>query len=59
MVMLLLNRNMNLLAFLFGKKQHEAPKTIADYQREKLITFGRMQFQKMKDLGIVMPVSLA
>lgn len=50
---------MKLLALLFGKKKSEAPKTIADYQREKLIMFGRAQFQKMKDLGIGMPVSLA
>jgi len=50
---------MKLLAFLFGKKTEEKRKTIADYQREKLITFGRAQFQKMMELGVGAPVRLA
>ena len=50
---------MELLALLFSKKKIEKPKTIADYQREKLITFGREQFQKMMELGVGAPVQLA
>ena len=50
---------MKLLALLFSKKKSEEPKTIADYQREKLINFGRVQFQKMMELGVGAPVSLA
>jgi len=50
---------MKLLALLFTKKKNEQPKTIADYQREKLINFGREQFQKMKDLGLSAPIRLA
>ncbi len=50
---------MKLFALLLGKKKLEEPKTIADYQREKLINFGKEQFQKMMDLGVGAPVSLA
>ena len=50
---------MNLLTILLGKKKAEEPKTIADYQREKLINFGRQQFQKMMELGVGAPVRLA
>jgi hypothetical protein len=49
---------MELLKTLFSKKKVEKQKTVADYQREKLITFGREQFQKMMKLGIGAPVSL-
>jgi hypothetical protein len=49
---------MKLLALLLSKKT-EKPKTIADYQREKLINFGRQQFQKMMELGVGAPVQLA
>jgi hypothetical protein len=49
---------MKLLALLLGKK-NEKPKTLADYQREKLIYFGRVQFQKMMELGVGAPVQLA
>ena len=57
--MLLLKESMKLFALLFTKKKFEQPKTIADYKREKLITFGREQFQKMMDLGVGSPVRLA
>jgi hypothetical protein len=50
---------MKLLAVLFSKKKIEKPKTVADYQREKLIKFGRQQFQKINDLGLRAPVTLA
>ena len=50
---------MKLLALLFTKKKTVQPKTIAEYQREKLITFGKEQFQKMLDLGVGAPVRLA
>jgi hypothetical protein len=50
---------MTLLSLVLGKKKIEEPKTIADFQREKLITFGKEQFQKIMDLGLVAPVSLA
>ena len=50
---------MKLLEILLGKKKAEAPKTIADYQREKLINLGRKQFQKMMELGVGAPVTLA
>ena len=50
---------MKLFAYWFSKKRVEQPKTIAEYKREKLITFGREQFQKMLDLGVGAPVRLA
>ena len=49
---------MKLLALLFSKKT-EKPKTIADYKREKLISFGKQQFQKMMEFGVSAPVQLA
>ena len=49
---------MKLLELFFSKKKAEETKTITDYQREKLVNFGRQQFQKMKELGISVPVSL-
>ena len=50
---------MKLLAYLLSTKKSEAPKTIADYQREKLVNMGRQQFQKLMELGLAAPVSLA
>ena len=57
--MLLFICTMKLVALLFTNQKTQKRKTIADYQREKLVTFGRQQFQKMKELGIGMPVNLA
>jgi hypothetical protein len=50
---------MKLLAFIFGQRKKEARKTLADSQREMLITQGRKQFEKLKDLGLTLPVRLA
>ncbi|HZE87661.1 MAG TPA: hypothetical protein VE090_05680 [Methylomirabilota bacterium] len=36
----------------------ENGKTIAEYQRELLIKTGRTQFEKLKDLGLTIPVQL-
>lgn len=49
---------MKLLTLLFGKKREEQQKTVADYQRETLINFGRGQFQKMIELGVGAPFRL-
>lgn len=57
--MLLSNCSMNFFAKLFSKRDEEETKTEADYQRETLINLGKQQFQRMKDLGIRMPVTLA
>ncbi len=57
--MLLFICTMKLMTLLFTNQKTQKRKTIADYQREKLVTFGRQQFQKMKELGIGMPVNLA
>jgi hypothetical protein len=50
---------MKLFEALFGPKKREIRKTLAEYQREKLVDQGKQQFQKMKDLGVKFPVSLA
>ena len=50
---------MELLALLFSKKKSEEPKTVDDYQRENLVNMGRQQFQKLKELGLGAPISLA
>lgn len=33
--------------------------TLAEYNREALVKAGRQQFQKLKDLGLNIPVNLA
>lgn len=50
---------MELLKILLRKKKIEEPKTVADYQRENLVDLGRQQFQKLIELGLGAPVSLA
>ncbi|HWY78908.1 MAG TPA: hypothetical protein VNW29_00970 [Candidatus Sulfotelmatobacter sp.] len=47
---------MKLLTLFFGK--NKSRKTIADYQREKLVNFGKQQFQRMMELGIGTPIKL-
>lgn len=50
---------MEFVTNLFKKKKQNEPKTTADYQRENLVKLGRAQFQKLNDLGLGAPVSLA
>jgi hypothetical protein len=50
---------MKLFALLFGQKKKIVRKTLAEYQREMLVKQGKQQFQKLKDLGLKLPVSLA
>jgi hypothetical protein len=44
-------------AFVSGSADKE--KSVAEYQREILVNQGRTQFQKLKDLGLSIPVRLA
>jgi hypothetical protein len=37
----------------------QSPKTIADHNREVLVKSGRKQFEKLKDLGLSIPVALS
>lgn len=37
----------------------KSPKTIADHNREVLVKAGRKQFEKLKDLGLSIPVALS
>lgn len=57
--MLVLTYSMNLLAFLLRFKKKTQRKTIADYQREMLVKMGKQQFDKLKRLGLAIPVTLA
>ena len=57
---------MKLLSFLLGVQQksemlfdNTQGKTLAEYQRELLIKAGKVQFEKLKDLGLAIPVQLA
>jgi len=56
---------MKLLTFLLHLKDkteslfvEEDNKTLAEYQREVLVKTGRQQFEKLKDLGLSIPVRL-
>jgi hypothetical protein len=50
---------MKFVSLLFGQKKKEVRKTLAEYQREMLISQGKQQIQKLKDLGLTLPVRLA
>jgi len=50
---------MKLLLSLLGFKTKEARKTIAEHQRETLVSAGRQQFKKLRELGLNIPVRLA
>jgi hypothetical protein len=50
---------MKLLAFLFGQKKELETKTLAEHQREMLVSQGKQQFEKLKNLGLTIPVRLA
>lgn len=50
---------MKLLARLFSQKKKIEEKSLAEYQREMLISQGKQQFEKLKDLGLSIPVRLA
>jgi len=49
---------MKLLGILLSKRKQEKPKTLVDYQREKLVHLGRQQFQKLMELGVGTPIRL-
>ena len=58
--------DMKLIAALFGLKRKTEElfdqsngKTIAEHQRKLLVKMGRQQFEKLKDLGLSIPVQLA
>lgn len=57
--MLVSKVTMELIISLFRKKKEEEPKTPDDFQRENMVELGRAQFQKLKELGLRAPVSLA
>lgn len=50
---------MKLFALLFGQKKKEVHKSLAEYQREMLVKQGKQQFEKLKRLGLHIPVRLA
>lgn len=37
----------------------KSPKTIADHNREVLVKAGKQQFERLKDLGLNIPVALS
>lgn len=58
--------NMNIKQIYTRIKQLTQPQenekfanTLAEYNREALVKAGRQQFQKLKDLGLNIPVNLA
>jgi len=55
-----------MISFLFGlKNKQRTPfninegKTISEYKQEAMNKIGRQQFEKLKDLGLSIPVRLA
>lgn len=54
----ILNNLGQILAKFFSTKD-TSQKTIADYKREVLVKAGKQQFEKLKDLGLNIPVNLA
>jgi hypothetical protein len=54
-----LRYSMKLFRSLFGQKKKEVRKSLAEYQREMLISQGKQQIQKLKELGLTLPVRLA
>ncbi|MBI5452925.1 hypothetical protein HY945_05690 [Candidatus Gottesmanbacteria bacterium] len=57
---------MKLIALFSGIKKEtevlfssEEGKTLTQYRQELLIKMGRKQFEKLQDLGLSIPVSLA
>jgi hypothetical protein len=50
---------MKLLSLLFGQEKKSETKSEAEDKRELLISQGKKQFEKLKDLGLKIPVKLA
>lgn len=50
---------MKLFSLLFSHKKKFEEKTVAEHQRELLVSQGKKQFEKLKDLGLSIPVRLA
>ncbi|MGH7203503.1 MAG: hypothetical protein ACREHC_03610 [Candidatus Levyibacteriota bacterium] len=50
---------MKFLVFLLGLRRKNQRKTLAEYQREMMVKVGRQQFEKLKDLGLHIPVALS
>jgi len=50
---------MKLLAFLLRLKKKTHRKTLAEYQREMHVRMVKQQFQKLKDLGLTVPIALS
>ncbi len=50
---------MRFVRFLLRLIKKNEPKTLAEYQQEMYVKWGRKQFKKLNELGLNIPVRLA